>query len=185
MRLSTRPRSAGARRHRPAPRTKETHLQSERQSSSERTPVASLDHVALEVDDLAESVEWYRTVFGASLVWELSTFHPATLARCPGLTRMGEIDLGGTRLHLLEVRRAEADESSLGRDRSDHFALVVGSVSDLDGYVRRWHRWDGVHRTGRSEPVVVDEPELGLVSVYLRDVDDHEIELRAESGRDV
>lgn len=118
----------------------------------------SLDHVSLQVSDLARSTHFYRDVLGL------------TLLERAGSERSRWLSIGETEtLHLIAVEAGPVDTC-----QQTHFALRTADfdafVADLDARGQDYFDWAGeagkiwLHRSGMRQ-------------VYLQDPDGHWIEV--------
>ena len=146
-----------------------------------------LDHLNIVVADLAESVRFYRTLFGMTAVLdcELAGGWFEAVTGCPGARARCVILRGadpGLRLELLAYEappgRAEPATRALSTHGLRHFAVRVADIDAALALARSLGYAEGV------EPVQVPYSILptGKRMAYLRDPDGVVVEL-AEYGR--
>ncbi|MYR83404.1 VOC family protein [Streptomyces sp. SID685] len=142
-------------------------------------------HVALQTDDLANSVAWYQDFFGGRATWSTDRVSELTTSRLPGITRITEVAVGGLNFHLFERDRRDDQPLPVSRIEFQHVCLAVGSPAELTGWRDRWQRLydSGRYRFARpDEPsaIVVDDQDVR--SFYCLDVNGLEFEFTHVPG---
>lgn len=146
---------------------------------TERPRADRLHHVGVQVDDLANSLDWYRDFFGAREIWSTDRFSKVTKSRLPGMVRLVEVAIDGLLLHLFE--RAGGREALPHRNEAQfqHICIAVGSAQKL---VDWRHRWLTLFASGKYAFARTDPPtEIirdgdGTQSFYCFDVNGLEFE---------
>jgi catechol 2,3-dioxygenase-like lactoylglutathione lyase family enzyme len=136
-------------------------------------------HIAIQTNDLDNSVSWYEQFFGSQQAWSLSTFSELTTSRLPGLRRLTELVVGDSRVHLMEREGRPAAAPSDSVVQYQHFCLAVDTA---EGLAALRQRWLDLYASGRytfalSEPpteIVVDSD--GVQSFYAYDPNGLELE---------
>lgn len=144
----------------------------------DRSPALGLHHIGIQTEDLANSVDWYRSFFGCEQQWSLSRFSELTLRRLPGIRTLVELSAAGLRFHLFERpgRTTDPTVSSIGYQ---HVCISVDRPADLTVLRERWLQLyhSGRYRFPAVEPatdVVADAD--GVLSFYAYDVNGVEFE---------
>ncbi len=120
-----------------------------------------VDHLSLSVTDLARSTEWYRKVFGLTLVAEVrgSSFHRTRLQSDSGMTLA------------LTAHQGSAGESfDERRPGMDHVAFRVAGGSDL-GAIQAALEELGATHSG------IQQLSGGVSKLTLRDPDNIQLEV--------
>jgi catechol 2,3-dioxygenase-like lactoylglutathione lyase family enzyme len=146
---------------------------------TERPPAGRLHHVGVQVDDLANSLTWYRDFFGAQENWSTDRFSELTKSRLPGIVRLVEVACDGFLLHLFE--RAGGREAALHRNGSQfqHICIAVGSAQQLVDWRQRWLTLfeSGKYTFTRTDPPTeIIRDGDGTQSFYCFDVNGLEFE---------
>ncbi|WP_410594777.1 VOC family protein [Amycolatopsis sp. lyj-23] len=147
------------------------------------TPV--LHHVAVQTEDLDNTVNWYTAFLGCERTWTLEQFSELTLTRLPGIRRLVELVLGSVRFHVFDRPAGGSSGLDAGASQYQHLCFAVGSSAELVGWRERWL---ALERSGRYAFAVVEEPsELvvdadGVESFYCRDVNGLEFEFTWAPG---
>ena len=131
-------------------------LKSLRLTPSMPPPLAQLNHVALHVADLEQSVDFYQNVLQLKPI-------PRPAFSFPGAWfLLGE----DQELHLIGGRKQDVHS----HNRGNHFALLTPSVADFEG----WERYLTEHGV-RFDPRRT-RPD-GALQLYVIDPDGHYIEI--------
>ena len=146
---------------------------SRRQGSSGADGVRGLDHVGLSVPDLAAAVDFFRTAFGARVVFELDRFDDVEGG---AFERLGAdrraslaltmLEIGDGRLELLDWRGPTCDGEwpDITRTGAPHVAIEVDSLGAVLGRLR-----DTPGVTILGEPMTFEEgPTPGLANAFVR-----------------
>lgn len=115
-----------------------------------------LRHLALRVADVDRACEFYRRVFGMTVVWRPDPDNAYLSSGCDNLA-----------LHRGSAGSPEAQSL-------DHFGFIVGTIADAeDGY-----RWAQANQIEIVHPL--KHHRDGSVSFYLRDPDDNVVQVLYE-----
>jgi hypothetical protein len=60
------------------------------------------NHVAIQVNNLKNTVEWYKDFFDCKVNWELEKFSLLTIERLPGIRKLVEVESSFFRFHLFD-----------------------------------------------------------------------------------
>jgi catechol 2,3-dioxygenase-like lactoylglutathione lyase family enzyme len=136
-------------------------------------------HIAIQTNDLDNSVSWYEAFLGCRQAWSLSEFSELTRSRLPGIRRLSELVLGRERLHLMERDGRPATGPGESVVQFQHLCLSVGAADDLVALRQRWMELFGSGRYQfalheRPTEVVVDSD--GVQSFYAYDPNGLELE---------
>ena len=152
-----------------------------RSAAQEPTATATLrfHHVAVQTNDLEQSIAWYEDFLGCRPVWSLTEFSELTRSRLPGIRRLNEIVVGDIRLHVFERQGREAPPPGESVTQFQHLCMKVDAPEEL---VRLRERWLELYESGRfsfafDDPpteVVVDAD--GVQSFYALDLNGLEFE---------
>ena len=115
-----------------------------------------LRHLALNVKDVADSVDFYRRVFGMTIVWQPDADNAYLSSGCDNLA-----------LH----RGAVGDHSA---QSLDHLGFIVSTIEELEA----GHRWAHENQLDIARPL--RHHRDGSVSYYLRDPDGNVIQVLYE-----
>lgn len=137
-----------------------------------------LHHIGVQTTDLDNCLAWYQEFLGAQVRWSTDQFSELTRRRLPGVSRLVEVAVAGTRLHLFQ----RGDETSPAPEvpQFQHVCLATGSPAELATWRQRWIE---VFESGRysfrrpEPPTEVITDERGCSSFYCLDVDGLELEL--------
>lgn len=139
----------------------------------------TLNHVAIQTDDVQSTISWYEKFIGASVEWSLDTFSPLTNERLPGIRKLVELKTGDVRFHVFD----RAQHTQQGPPPLDfqfqHVGLAVQQPHELVELRERWlrlrasedFRW---HRDEPPSDIVVDDE--GMQSLYVLDPNGLELE---------
>ncbi|GAA3027725.1 VOC family protein [Actinokineospora globicatena] len=139
----------------------------------------TVNHIAIQTDDVEATTAWYREFLGTTVEWELDAFSGLTHDRLPGIRKLVELRAGDVRLHVFD----RADHSGQGPGPRDyqfqHVGIVVDDKQDLVVLRERWLRAKDVTtlKWQREEPpsdIVVDSS--GMSSLYVLDPNGLEFE---------
>lgn len=136
-------------------------------------------HVAVQTDDLASSISWYKDFFGAKVTWTLEEFSELSLERLPGLSSLAELTADELRFHLFTRGAHHRGAPPSGTNQFQHVCVEVPTPKDLLAWYSRWHAvYDsGVYTFTRDAPatdIVVDND--GVQSFYAYDPNGIEFE---------
>ncbi|MFI6576653.1 VOC family protein [Nocardiopsis sp. NPDC050513] len=142
-------------------------------------PAPHLHHIALQTFDLDNCISWYQDFLGCRPTWSTDRFSDLTRDRLPGITRMAEVTVSGTRFHLFERGGPEAPDARRSAPQFQHVCMAVPSSEELRAWRTRWFevRDSGRHTfLGSEEPtgIVVDDDLVE--SFYCLDVNGLEFE---------
>jgi glyoxylase I family protein len=129
-----------------------------------RLRIAGLHHVTLICTDLGRTVDFYRNVLGMRVVKQTVNEDDR---KARHLFFGDEEGRPGTLVTCLEY--PDLDEGSVGRGSTHHFALLVEGEEELAG-------WRDYLRS-RDIPCTDVMDRTYFKSIYLRDPDDHVLEL--------
>lgn len=148
-----------------------------------------LHHIGVQTDDLRNCVSWYEDFFSCRVQWSTDMFSPLTHSRLPGITRLTEVAVDGTRFHLFERpvtgSRSAAGPGSGGGDSGgsdggfQHVCLAAGSVAELTTWRDRWIELYNSGRYAfarRDLPTEIVTDAQGTASFYCFDVNGLEFE---------
>jgi catechol 2,3-dioxygenase-like lactoylglutathione lyase family enzyme len=143
------------------------------------TATLRFHHVAVQTNDLQQSLAWYEDFLGCRPVWSLADFSELTRSRLPGIRRLNEIVVGDVRLHVFERKGRSAPAPRESVTQFQHLCMKVEKPEEL---VQLRERWLELYESGRytfayDDPpseVVVDED--GVQSFYALDVNGLEFE---------
>lgn len=149
------------------------------------TPAPRFHHVAVQTNDLENSVAWYEDFLGCQPSWSLTDFSELTRDRLAGIRRLTEVAVGDVRLHVYEREGRRAAPPGESVTQFQHFCLSVESPDALE---RLRTRWIELYQSGRytfdfdEQPseIVVDAD--GVHSFYTLDVNGLEFEFTYEPG---
>ena len=136
-------------------------------------------HVAVQTNDLENSVSWYEDFLGCRPVWSLTKFSELTRSRLPGIRRLTEILVGDVRLHVFEREGRRAPEPLESLTQFQHLCMGVESPDEL---VRLRERWIELYESGRysfafdEQPTEIVVDDDGVQSFYTLDVNGLEFE---------
>jgi glyoxylase I family protein len=130
--------------------------------------LAGLHHVAINVRDLDESVQWYTDVLGFAPLfpYDTDTFRRRIMRHPSGVV------IGLTR-HDAAQGEADFDERRTGLD---HIAFGVQSRADLDAWVAR------LDEAGVTHSGVKETPTTGSSLIAFRDPDNIQLEVYFAQG---
>src|SRR5262245_49503983 len=103
-------------------------------------------HIAVQTADFGQSVAWYREFFGCETTWVLEKFSDLTVSRLPGITRLAELAVGGTRFHVFS-RGAGLDRPP-PKD-TQQFQHICLDASTVDALTAWRERWTAIYDSGR------------------------------------
>jgi glyoxylase I family protein len=130
--------------------------------------LAGLHHVAINVRNLEQSVQWYSDVLGFSLLFPYDT---------DSFTRRIMRHPSGIVIGLTRHDHAEGDaEFSERRTGLDHLAFGVDRRDDLDAWVAR------LDAAGVTHSGIKETPATGSSLVAFRDPDDIQLEVYFAQG---
>lgn len=152
---------------------------SSQQSTTQAQLVTAFHHVAVQTNDLVNSIAWYSEFFGARQRWSLTKFSDLTRSRLPGIRELAELTVGDVRVHLFERPGKPATAPGDSVTQFQHLCIAVESPEDL---IALRDRWISLFESGRFRyevpqpptPVVVDDD--GVHSFYAFDVNGLEFE---------
>lgn len=141
-----------------------------------------IHHIGVQTADLDNCVSWYQEFFGCRVRWSTDRFSPLTRSRLPGISRLTEVAIPGTRFHLFERQDGDerAHEPPGGPAQFQHVCLATGSAPELGTWRRRWIDLfeSGRYTFRRQEyPTELVTDEQGNASFYCFDVNGLEFEL--------
>ena len=129
-----------------------------------RLRISGIHHITLICADLERSVEFYRDTLGMRLVER--TRNPDD----PDARHFFFGDAGGTPGTVVTcMEYPQMEEGIVGRGSTHHFAFLVETVEELDGW-KQYLESRGVSCTERHD-------RTWFASIYLRDPDGHIIEI--------
>jgi catechol 2,3-dioxygenase-like lactoylglutathione lyase family enzyme len=149
--------------------------------TQERSVAATLrfHHVAVQTNDLENSISWYEDFLGCRPVWSLTKFSELTRSRLPGIRRLNEILVGDVRLHVFEREGRSAPAPGESVTQFQHLCMGVESPDEL---VRLRERWIELYESGRYSFVFDEQPteivvdDDGVHSFYALDANGLEFE---------
>jgi len=158
--------------------------------ASDRHAIAApvVHHIAVQTADFEQSVTWYREFFGSETKWALEEFSELTLSRLPGITRLAELAVGGTRFHVFSRGAGFDQPPPKDTQQFQHVCLDAGSA----GALAAWReRWTGIYDSGRygfaveerATDIVTDAD--GIQSFYCRDINGLEYEFTYDPAGDL
>lgn len=141
-----------------------------------------IHHIGVQTADLDNCISWYQDFFGCRVQWSTDSFSPLTRSRLPGISRLTEVAIAGTRFHLFERQGFEeqAQEQPDGGTHVQHVCLAAGSAPELLTWRRRWIELfeSGRYTFRRQEyPTELVTDAQGNKSFYCFDVNGLEFEL--------
>jgi catechol 2,3-dioxygenase-like lactoylglutathione lyase family enzyme len=143
------------------------------------TTTPAFHHIAIQTNDLDNSVSWYEQFFGCRQAWSLSAFSELTTSRLPGIRRLTEVVIGDGRVHLIERHGQPAVRPGDSVVQYQHFCLSVDTPEDLAALRQRWI---DLYRSGRYSFALCEQPtEIvvdsdGVQSFYAYDPNGLELE---------
>lgn len=146
-----------------------------------------IHHIGVQTANLDNCIAWYQDFFGCRVQWSTGEFSPLTRNRLPGISRLTEVAVDGTRFHLFERQdcNEQASEEPNGRSHFQHVCLAIGSTSELMTWRQRWIDLfeSGRYAFCRQEyPTEVVTDVQGHASFYCLDVNGLEFELTQPGG---
>lgn len=144
-------------------------------------------HIAVQTADFRQSVAWYQDFFGCTVNWTLDTFSDLTRSRLPGITKIAELVVGGTRFHVFDRATGLDQPPPTGCQQYQHVCLDAGSPEAIRTWRQRWmeiydsDRYSFTVREPATE-VVVDGD--GVQSFYCLDVNGLEFEFTYDPAGD-
>lgn len=136
-------------------------------------------HIAIQTNDLDNSVSWYEAFLGGRQAWSLDEFSELTRSRLPGLRRLTEVVIGNIRLHVMEREGRPANSPGDSIVQFQHCCLSVGTSEELAALRQRWIE---LYRSGRFTYALDDQPtdlvvdSDGVESFYAPDPNGLELE---------
>jgi catechol 2,3-dioxygenase-like lactoylglutathione lyase family enzyme len=123
----------------------------------ERAATATLrfHHVAVQTNDLEQSIAWYEDFLGSRPAWSLADFSELTRSRLPGIRRLTEIVVGDVRLHVFEREGRTAPAPGESVTQFQHLCMKVETPDEL---VRLRERWLELYESGRYSFAFDDQP---------------------------
>jgi catechol 2,3-dioxygenase-like lactoylglutathione lyase family enzyme len=143
------------------------------------TTTPRFHHIAIQTNDLDNSVSWYEAFLGGRQAWSLDEFSELTRSRLPGLRRLTELVVGNVRLHIMERDGQPAHRPSDSLVQYQHLCMAIATSEELAALRQRWidlHR-SGRHTFALDEPptdIVIDDD--GVESFYAMDPNGLELE---------
>ncbi|SEG83568.1 Catechol 2,3-dioxygenase [Thermomonospora echinospora] len=136
-------------------------------------------HVGVQTADLENCLAWYRDFLGAEQTWSLDRFSELTSRRLPGIRRLVEVRVGGTRFHLFERAGRGTEPAHPDTAQFQHLCMSVDSPRALREMRRHWNELydSGRHTFAFSErPTEIVTDDQGVQSFYAYDVNGLEFE---------
>jgi catechol-2,3-dioxygenase len=134
-----------------------------------------IDHVGVQLNNLARNLDWYLYVFDCQRSWELDTFNATTLARLPGIKRLIEVKNQDLKLHLFE--REALTQASNTCAQFQHTAIEVASKPALEAIVARVRETKVQSCIESLSDIVTDADQM--TCCYFMDPEGNEYELVA------
>ncbi|MFF7249305.1 VOC family protein [Embleya sp. NPDC008237] len=149
----------------------------------ESVPV--LHHIAVQTDNLDNSISWYEDFFGGRLTWATDIFSDLTVSRLPGVVRMAELAVGAAHFHLFERGTPADRRAAPDAPRFQHVCLSVETPAELRTWRSRWLELSASHRyafVDPEQPTEIVTDAQGTQSFYCLDVNGLEFEFTCIGG---
>ena len=136
------------------------------------------NHVAIQVNDLENTLSWYQYFFKCKINWELTKFSQLTIQRLPGIRKIIEIENDFFRFHLFDrINTSPIERNCI---QYQHICFSVDNPIKIDKIKKEWQELfdskkfrfaDNSHITDK----IVDGK--GVESLYFTDVNGLEFEV--------
>jgi catechol 2,3-dioxygenase-like lactoylglutathione lyase family enzyme len=148
-------------------------------NTEQKSMAPAVHHIAVQTADFEQSVAWYCEFFGCETTWVLEKFSDLTVSRLPGITRLAELVVGGTRFHVFSRGVGLHRPPSKDTQQFQHVCLDASTAAALAAWRERWF---AIYDSGRyafaveerATDIVTDDD--GIQSFYCRDVNGLEYE---------
>ncbi|RLK58184.1 VOC family protein [Actinokineospora cianjurensis] len=139
----------------------------------------TVNHIAIQTDDVEGTIAWYKEFLDSSVEWELDEFSDLTRSRLPGIGRLAELRAGDVRLHVFDRTEHSGHGPGPLDHQFQHVGIVVDDVEHLAALRDRWLRAKEATQVTwqREEPpsdIVIDSS--GMSSLYVLDPNGLEFE---------
>ncbi|MEH2004550.1 VOC family protein [Nostoc sp.] len=137
------------------------------------------DHLAIQTDDIENTVRWYKDFFHCEENWKLTEFSDLTLQRLPSITKLVELQTGNFKIHIFDINSDNCVVPATAV-QYQHFCIEISEINQLEELKTCWLNLyeSGLYKFKRHEKatdIVTDKD--GISSFYCYDINGLEFEV--------